>query len=253
MPVVRGYHEVAPLREDELAVLYPLIRARLEMSVAMAARQYAAQPDNEYLLISQAGVRGVLARLASEDDALAHFRFRDACGYEASPRARAVRQFLARTRAHPVMEGDLAAAPVLDLGAGMPPVDGLAIGRYDEERSIYTAPEFQTPDGRWRTRHMAVDVFAPAGAPVYAPFDGTVVVRENRNQRGDYGGLLVLEHDGFFTLHGHLDPETLAVGPVRAGRRRSHGSARRRSTAAGSRTCTCSCSRTWSATSRAWR
>jgi 4-aminobutyrate aminotransferase-like enzyme/Ser/Thr protein kinase RdoA (MazF antagonist) len=217
LPVVRGYHEIAPLREDELAVLYPLIRARLEMSIAMAARQHSEQPDNDYLLISQAGVRGVLSRLEGEDPTLAHYRFRDACGYEASPRARAVRQQLATTRAHPVMEGDLAAAPVLDLSAAMPPVDGLAIGRYDEERSIYTAPEFQTPDGRWRTRHMAVDIFAPAGAPVYAPFDGQVMVRENRDALGDYGGLLVLEHDGFFTLHGHLDPATLATGDVRAG------------------------------------
>ncbi|WP_028063357.1 aminotransferase class III-fold pyridoxal phosphate-dependent enzyme [Solirubrobacter soli] len=217
VPVVRGYHEVTPLREDELEVLYPLIRARLQMSVAMAVTQHAAAPDNEYLLISQAGVREALSRLEGEDARLAHFRFRDACGYEASPRARAVRQFLATSRAHPVMDGDLANAPVLDLGNGMPPVDGLAIGRYDEERSIYTAPEFETPDGRWRTRHMAVDIFAPAGAPVYAPFDGTVVVRENRKALGDYGGLLVLEHDGFFTLHGHLDPESLATGSVRAG------------------------------------
>ena len=115
------------------------------------------------------------------------------------------------------MEGDLASAPVLDLGGGMPPVEGLAIGRYDEERSIYTAPEFQTPDGRWRTRHMAVDVFAPAGAPVFAPFDGVVEIRENRNRLGDYGGLLVVRHDGFWTLHGHLDPESLASGEVRAG------------------------------------
>ena len=115
------------------------------------------------------------------------------------------------------MDGDWSSAPVLDLGAAMPPVDGLAIGRYDEERAIYTAPEFQTPDGRWRTRHMAVDLFAPAGTPVYAPLDGVVEVRENRARRGDYGGLLVLRHGDFWTLHGHLDPSTLASGSVRAG------------------------------------
>ena len=116
------------------------------------------------------------------------------------------------------MDGDWASAPVLDLAGGMPPVEGLAIGRYDEERSIYIAPEFQTPGGRWRTRHMAVDLFAPAGTPVYAPFDGVVERRENRANAGDYGGLLVLRHEGpFWTLHGHLDPETLADGTVRAG------------------------------------
>ncbi len=216
--VVRGYHEVTPLSAGELEVLFPLMVARLRMSVAMAARQSAEQPGNDYLLVSQAGVREVLQRLEREDPQLAHFRFRDACGYEGSPNARAIRQRLLKTDAHPVMDGDLANAPVLDLGAAMPPVDGLAIGRYDEQRAIYTAPEFQTPDGRWRTRHMAVDIFAPAGTPVYAPLDGVVERRENRNQLGDYGGLLVVRHEGpFWTLHGHLDPETLASGEVRAG------------------------------------
>jgi 4-aminobutyrate aminotransferase-like enzyme/Ser/Thr protein kinase RdoA (MazF antagonist) len=218
VPVVRGYHEVAPLREDELAVLFELMLVRLRMSVALAARQHAAAPDNVYLLISQAGVSGTLERLAGEDPDLAHFRFRDACGYEASPKARRIRQLLATTAAAPVLAGDLAAAPVLDLSAAMPPVDGLAIGRYDEERAVYTAPEFQTPDGRRRTRHMAVDLFAPAGTPVYAPLDGVVERRENRDRAGDYGGLLVLRHDGpFWTLYGHLDPDTLAEGEVSAG------------------------------------
>ncbi|MDA0182014.1 aminotransferase class III-fold pyridoxal phosphate-dependent enzyme [Solirubrobacter phytolaccae] len=217
VPLVRGYHEVTPLSVEELAVLFELMLARLRMSVAMADKQFAEQPDNEYLLVSQAGIRDLLERLQHEDPQLAHFRFRDACGYEASPNARAVRQRLLLADAHPVMDGDLANAPVLDLSAGMPPVDGLAIGRYDEQRAIYTAPEFQTPDGRWRTRHMAVDIFAPAGAPVYAPLDGVVERRENRNQLGDYGGLLVVRHGDFWTLHGHLDPDSLATGEVKQG------------------------------------
>src|SRR3954451_1480374 len=184
----------------------------------MAAKQSAEQPDNDYLLISQAGIQRVLEQLRHEDARLAHFRFRDACGYEASPNARRIRNLLALSDPHPVMDGDLANAPVLDLSAAMPPVDGLAIGRYDEQRSIYVAPEFQTPDGRWRTRHMAVDIFGPAGAPVYAPLDGVVERRENRNRPGDYGGVLVLRHDGpFWTLHGHLDPDSMATGEVGQG------------------------------------
>jgi 4-aminobutyrate aminotransferase-like enzyme/Ser/Thr protein kinase RdoA (MazF antagonist) len=217
--VVRGYHEVAPLGADELAVLFTLMRARLEMSVRMAADAHAAAPHNDYLLISQAGIKDVLDKLAHEDTNLAHFRFRDACGYEASPHAREIRQRLALTTAHPVVPGDFEHAPVLDLTQEeMPPLDGLAIGRYDEERRIYQAPEFQVPDGRWRTRHMAVDLFAPAGTPVHAPFDGTVEIAENRARTGDYGGLLVLRHEGpFWTLHGHLDPDSLASGEVKAG------------------------------------
>ncbi len=63
VPIVRGYHEIAPLRPDELEALFGLIVGRLELSVAMAARQSAAAPENEYLLISQAGITAVLARL----------------------------------------------------------------------------------------------------------------------------------------------------------------------------------------------
>ena len=67
----------------------------------MAARQHAADPDNDYLLISQSGVTETLARLAGEDPDLAHFRFRDTCGYEASPTARRVRQLLESARRGP--------------------------------------------------------------------------------------------------------------------------------------------------------
>ena len=92
-PVVRGYHEEWPLRPEELALLYDLARTRLAMSMCIAARQYAAAPDNEYLLISQDHVVAALERLAGESGELAHYRFRDACGYEAVPHARAVRQW----------------------------------------------------------------------------------------------------------------------------------------------------------------
>jgi 4-aminobutyrate aminotransferase-like enzyme/Ser/Thr protein kinase RdoA (MazF antagonist) len=93
-PLVRGYHTVAPLTAGELAVLYDLMRTRLAVSVCMAAWQHARDPGNDYLLISQERVVELLERLHDEDPELAHFRFRDACGYEANPRARQVRERL---------------------------------------------------------------------------------------------------------------------------------------------------------------
>src|SRR4051812_48724521 len=93
-PLVRGYHTVAPLRADELAALYELMRTRLAVSVCMAAWQHANDPGNDYLLISQERVVALLERLRGEDPSVAHFRFRDACGYEAVPGARLVRQRL---------------------------------------------------------------------------------------------------------------------------------------------------------------
>ena len=116
------------------------------------------------------------------------------------------------------MDGDWARAPVLDLGAAMPPVDGLAIGRYDEERAIYTAPEFQTPDGRWRTRHMAVDLFAPAGAPVYAPLDGVVErAREPGSAAATTAGCWCCATATSGRCTGISTRESLASGEVRAG------------------------------------
>ena len=60
LQLVAGYHEIAPLAPEELALLPDLIRTRLATSVAMAALQRAEQPDNDYLLISQQGVSALL-------------------------------------------------------------------------------------------------------------------------------------------------------------------------------------------------
>jgi 4-aminobutyrate aminotransferase-like enzyme len=64
---------------------------------------------------------------------------------------------------------------------------------------------------------MGTDVFAPAGTPVRAPLAGVVRDRQNRTAPLDYGGVLVLEHataagEAFWTLYGHLDPDSLAPG-----------------------------------------
>jgi 4-aminobutyrate aminotransferase-like enzyme/Ser/Thr protein kinase RdoA (MazF antagonist) len=212
-PVVRGYHEEWPLRPEELALLYDLARTRLAMSVCIAARQYAAAPENEYLLISQAAVEAVLERLAGESAELAHFRFRDACGYEAVPHARAVRRWLLRHRAASVLDVDVATEPavILDFHDGMDEVpEGLTIGRYGEERTIYKGPQFQGAGGRARTVHIATDLFLPAGATVRSPFAGVIEDVANRDMPYDYGGVVVVRHEGFWTLHGHLDPESIA-------------------------------------------
>ena len=62
--------------------------------------------------------------------------------------------------------------------------------------------------------HLAVDAFAPAGTPLHAPLDATVVFAEYRAGNLDYDGVIVLRHetpdgDLFYTLYGHLDPALL--------------------------------------------
>jgi len=99
----------------------------------------------------------------------------------------------------------------------------VAIGRYDEPRLCYTAPEFSAGDGTLdeaRTVHLGLDLFAPAGTGVHAPLDGIVHAVEVRAEPQDYGGVVVLEHrtdDGnpFYTLYGHLSPAS--IRPVKTG------------------------------------
>ena len=80
LPLVAGYHEVAPLGPGELALLPDLIRTRLAMSIAMAVRQRRDQPDNDYLLISQESVPALLRRLGPVPSELELLRLRSACG-----------------------------------------------------------------------------------------------------------------------------------------------------------------------------
>jgi 4-aminobutyrate aminotransferase-like enzyme/Ser/Thr protein kinase RdoA (MazF antagonist) len=131
VPLVRGYHAVTPLQAAELAPLYELMRTRLAVSVCMAAWQHANDPDNEYLLISQRSVVELLERLHDEDPELAHFRFRDAAGYDPNPRARAVRERL------------MADPP--------PPIDATVTGRYMEDGR--TGVELQEPLPQGVTEH----------------------------------------------------------------------------------------------------
>lgn len=58
-----GYESVQPLLPEERAVLLDFIRARLCLSILMATRAHRADPDNDYVLISQRGVRELLLRI----------------------------------------------------------------------------------------------------------------------------------------------------------------------------------------------
>jgi 4-aminobutyrate aminotransferase-like enzyme/Ser/Thr protein kinase RdoA (MazF antagonist) len=223
LPLVAGYHEVAPLTPEELLLLPDLIRTRLAMSVAMAARQRSEQPDNEYLLISQEGITALLTRLGPVPPELEHLRLRAACGYEAVPTARAVRQHLLTADPGPVCRPPLDQAPIIDFsGEDPPPPDAEpAIGRYLEDRRVYDSDAYEAElPGERRTLHLGVDVFLPAGEPILAPLDGVVRDVAWRPAPRDWGGIVVLDHetpDGirFHTLYGHLDrasAERLAPG-----------------------------------------
>jgi Ser/Thr protein kinase RdoA (MazF antagonist) len=167
--VVAGYHQAAPLTEAELEVLYPLICARLCVSVTNSALQRQAEPGNEYLSISERPAWAVLERLGPLCPRLAHYTFRAACGLEACPASPAVVQWLQgnAARCGPVVAADLASESVVfDLSVGSTELGTLqelsdpaalshrltarmkeagaraGIGRYDEARLLYTSDLF---------------------------------------------------------------------------------------------------------------
>ena len=94
------------------------------------------------------------------------------------------------------------------------------IGGYAEDREMYARSRVFDGYGAPRRLHLGIDIWAPAGTPVFAPLSGAVHSVGIRDEAGDYGGVLILSHelDGqvFHTLYGHL---SRSVGEWKAGDR----------------------------------
>jgi 4-aminobutyrate aminotransferase-like enzyme/Ser/Thr protein kinase RdoA (MazF antagonist) len=242
--LVRGAHRESPLDDVELEVVYELACLRLALSAAIAIEQQQARPDNDYLGVSQRAIHRTLPRLVAVPHGLAVAVARDAAGREPVERSARVREWLRAQSGSfaPVLGGDLATEPklVLVLGvasalvhgdpaknaepkltarvaAAMREADvGVAVGRYDEPRLLYTASFFggELPGSERRTIHIGLDLFADAGTAVYAPLDGVVHAFANNAVPQDYGPVIILRHetpggDELFTLYGHLSRASL--------------------------------------------
>ncbi|HWZ45011.1 MAG TPA: aminotransferase class III-fold pyridoxal phosphate-dependent enzyme [Candidatus Saccharimonadales bacterium] len=244
--VIAGYHQTRPLDDAEIAVLFPLLAMRLAVSVVNSAQRKALVPDDPYITVSEAPAWAALEKLAQVHPRFAHYMFRVACGRPAVPGSIRVAKWLAENAAQaaPVIGIDLRIQPVkvFDLSVGSvflganpenAQVEALSnaifaemkkadvkvgVGRYDEARLLYTSPLFSgggKPTDERRTIHLGIDLFCPAGTPVYAPLDGTVHIVAHNAAHLDYGPVVILKHstgDGveFFTLYGHLSIESLS-------------------------------------------
>lgn len=87
------------------------------------------------------------------------------------------------------------------------------IGGYDEHRTIYSRSTHFDSDEEPRRLHLGVDIWGPAGTPVFTFYDATVQSFANNNNFGDYGATIILayEIDGFKfnALYGHLSLASL--------------------------------------------
>ena len=255
--VVAGYHGAFPLKEEEVAVLFPLMATRLAVSVVNSARRKRAKPDDAYVTVSEEPAWKALEQLAKVHPRFAHHTFRSACGMTPVSKAKKIQNWLMANgkSAAAILDVDLRTAPslVFDLGVGSLLLGAnpsasetpaltetifgemkraevrVGVGRYNEARPLYSSPRFGSagnPVEERRTIHLGIDLFVEPRTLLRAPLDGMVHILANNANPQDYGPLVILRHetgDGeeFFTLYGHLTTQTL--DGLKVGQRISRG------------------------------
>jgi 4-aminobutyrate aminotransferase-like enzyme/Ser/Thr protein kinase RdoA (MazF antagonist) len=255
--VVAGYHSAFRLEEEEVAALFPLMAARLAVSVTNSAHRKRVKPDDAYVTVSERPAWDALERLSRIHPRFAHNPFRAACGLPPVSKAKKIQGWLKSNgkSAAAILDVDLRTSPslVFDLGVGslllgadpsaaetpaltekifgeMKRADlHVGVGRYNEARPLYNSSRFgsvENPVEERRTIHLGIDLFVEPGTPLRAPLDGVVHVLANNTAPQDYGPLVILRHetgDGeeFFTLYGHLS--TGSLDRLKAGQRVARG------------------------------
>jgi murein DD-endopeptidase MepM/ murein hydrolase activator NlpD len=191
-----------------------------------ALRASGAAPDDLPALIA-ASPAPVAARLRAADQGLLRAILRAGSGQPAITTAPRIVDHLRGITPESLFRPDVATSRTLalltnDEHPDMPPFSDrrfdawfaakgvpYGIGTYGEDRSVYRTAQFAdalSPERR--TRHLGIDVFAPAGTPLFAPLAGRVLHLTYNADPLDYGHTLILEHRAddlrFFTLYGHL-------------------------------------------------
>lgn len=170
--VLRGYHSVLPLTEDEVAALWPLVVARSASSLASSEHQARLEPDDEYVQGSVEDDWRIWHAVRAVPWRAAHGVLAESVGMVAPPLPRPPRP-AAGLVALPddvrsvdqSVTADTIAPERWNLVDGVVSQlqDGWGVGRFDEGR---LAP---VGDGGVST---GVEVFAPAGTAVRAPASG---------------------------------------------------------------------------------
>ncbi|TDQ83019.1 hydroxylysine kinase /5-phosphonooxy-L-lysine phospho-lyase [Dongia mobilis] len=247
-----AFHAVNPLQPEEVDLLFDLVAARLVISVTMSAARRERAKDNAYLAISEVPAWEMLARLRAMDPVIATAILRQACGFEAAPGARAVIKWLRDNRrslapildkpvarqvkalvpfgdpTHPIAIASARREPLVaeKLWAEIAGDAELGLGPWGEDRPVYTADGFRSKfrPGEWRSLHVGLDFFLPAGSAVRTPLAGRVIDIYVTDLPLDYGHAILLEHEirpglAFCSLWGHLSAasaKAVKIGQVLA-------------------------------------
>ncbi|QOD62505.1 aminotransferase class III-fold pyridoxal phosphate-dependent enzyme [Polaribacter haliotis] len=243
LSIIKGYHSTFKLEEKELEFLYTLIGIRLVVSVTKSAINKKENPNNTYLLISEKSAWELLKKWKTVSEDFAHYSFRNACGFSANPNQLkfenwARKQDFSLAELFPTINKnkieqldlsvssswighqkefnnlDLFQFKIEQLQKEVP--TKIIAGGYLEPRSLYTSTSYDKVGNygkESRTIHLGVDFWLPENTPVYALFDGEVVIADNNSSDKDYGGFIILKHQQkefhFYTLYGHNTAESV--------------------------------------------
>lgn len=88
-----------------------------------------------------------------------------------------------------------------------------AWGGYGEKRDLYRRSGVFSTSEEWRSIHLGIDFWLPAGTGVVACLPGEVHSFANNDASGDYGPTIVLLHQvgnlSVYSLYGHLSMASL--------------------------------------------
>ncbi len=240
--VVKAYHTIFPLQDLEIEVLFPLIAARLLISVSQSAYHKKEAADNAYLQISEQAAWALLLKMRKLHPVFVLAQLRYACGLTVLSQPD-FEQWAKRSASsfHPILPLANRQVVAIDCSVGSKALGGysdfigseafaasiqrmiqaaggaIGVGGYREVRPFYTTAAYQTEgnDGpRWRTTHLGYDCWMPAGTAVSVPYPATVHSFGYDAADRSYGATIILAHHPndypvFYSLYGHLNKAAL--------------------------------------------
>lgn len=88
-----------------------------------------------------------------------------------------------------------------------------AYGGYAEKRDLYQRSGHFADSEDFRSIHLGIDFWMPAGTEIVAPMPGKIHSFQNNDNPGDYGPTIILEHhignEKIYSLYGHLSKVSL--------------------------------------------
>lgn len=175
--VIRGFHDVVPLSEDELGVIYPMAAARLCVNAVTWTSRHAGD-GRPYGATRMRHTWPTIAKLSQIPPELAEARFRHSIGDSDETAASSVQKMLARADSSLSRVFNNRPADVdLSVESAMPDVDmpsgSTWAGRHLTSRQG-TALRRTTEAGEPATIHLGVDIYCRTPDAVCAPMPGTV-------------------------------------------------------------------------------